>query len=240
MHRLVRGRWLVGHLIVLSLAALFIRLGFWQLHRLAEVKAQNALIEARRADPPVDLGAIVRPSEPTGDRAVERRVSISGRFDAAHQAFEFTPLNGEPGVDLFTPLVRSDGSAVIVDRGWIPQEPPQEHVPAEAEPPSGQVRVTGIALAGDTGGAAVTAGGLIQLTRIDLVLIQARVPYDLFPVFVRLQTQTPGQPGKLPIPMPPPALDEGPHFSYAIQWFTFAAIGLIGWPILLHHVARER
>jgi len=38
---------------------------------------------------------------------------------------------------------------------------------------------------------------------------------------------------KYPIPARPPALDNGPHFGYAVQWFSFACIAIIGWVILV-------
>jgi cytochrome oxidase assembly protein ShyY1 len=28
-------------------------------------------------------------------------------------------------------------------------------------------------------------------------------------------------------------MDEGPHFGYAIQWFSFAIIAIVGWTALL-------
>jgi cytochrome oxidase assembly protein ShyY1 len=104
------------------------------------------------------------------------------------------------------------------------------------------VEVTGFALEGAPPGSAraATAGGVLELTRIDLGLVQRDLDYDLYPVYVRLQAQQPAQSSGLPQVVPPPALDEGPHLSYAVQWFIFAAIGLIGWPILLRRVARDR
>jgi cytochrome oxidase assembly protein ShyY1 len=235
-----RGRWLVGHFVVLLLAGLFVLAGFWQLDRLHQVREQNALVRARRSMPVADLGTLVHASDPTGAAAEQRRVTVSGTFDAAHQAFEFNELNGQPGVDLLTPLITADGAAVVVDRGWVPAEPPQQAVPPEAAPPGEQVRVVGYALPGGRGGTVGTTGALIQLTQINLDLFQGRVPYDLYPVFVRLVSQDPTQAAGLPRPIPVPALDEGPHLSYAVQWFTFTAIGLIGWPILLRKAARDR
>jgi cytochrome oxidase assembly protein ShyY1 len=151
-------------------------------------------------------------------------------------------VNGEPGVDVLTPLVTDDGAAVIVDRGWVPAATPESGVPSAAAPPEGVVKVSGFALEGVPAGSAraATAGGVLELTRIDLGLLQRELDYDLYPVYVRLQAQTPAQPGGIPRAVPPPAPDEGPHLSYAIQWFIFATIGLIGWLILLRHTARER
>jgi cytochrome oxidase assembly protein ShyY1 len=235
-----RGRWLVGHFVVLALAGLFVLAGFWQLDRLHQVRTQNALIVERRAMPVANLADLVRASDRAGDAVVQRRVAVGGRFDPAHQAFEFAEFNQQPGVDLLTPLMLDDGTAVIVDRGWVPAEPPQQPIPSEAAPPAADVRVTGTALAGSQGGSLGETGGLIQVTQANLGLLQAKVPYDLYPVVVRLADQTPAQPSGLPRPVPPPVLDEGPHLSYAVQWFTFTAIGLIGWPLLLRKAVRDR
>ena len=232
---------MVGHFVVLTLAGLFVLAGFWQLDRLHQVGEQNAVMKARRALPVAGLATVARPSDASAPAALQRRVVVTGRYDVTHQAFEFNELDGQPGVDVLTPLITPDGSAVMVDRGWVPAQPPQQSLPVASDPPAGpDVRVDGYVLPGGEGGSATVTGGLIQLTRINLELMQPHVPYDLYPVFVRLQTQDPAQPTGLPRPSPPPALDEGPHLSYAIQWFTFTAIGLIGWPILLRKAARDR
>jgi cytochrome oxidase assembly protein ShyY1 len=235
-----RGRWLVGHFVVLILAGLFVLAGFWQLDRLHQVRGQNALIAARRHLAAAELSDVAKASDASADAVAQRRVTVTGRFDPTHQAFVFAELGDQPGVDLLTPLVLADGTAVVVDRGWVPAEPPQQPVPAQASPPSGQVRVTGFALPGSEGGSIGTTGGLLQVTQSNLALLQQRIPYDLFPLLVRLEDQDPAQGGGLPRPQPPPALDEGPHFSYAVQWFTFTAIGVIGWPLLLRKAARDR
>ena len=36
-----------------------------------------------------------------------------------------------------------------------------------------------------------------------------------------------------------PRLDEGPHFSYAIQWLIFTTIAAVGYPLILRRRARE-
>jgi surfeit locus 1 family protein len=45
----------------------------------------------------------------------------------------------------------------------------------------------------------------------------------------------------LPIPPSPPDFsDEGPHLAYAVQWFSFAVIGLVGYVLLLGRARRSR
>jgi cytochrome oxidase assembly protein ShyY1 len=239
----LRGRWLLGHIIVLAMAGLFVVLGFWQLDRLDQVRASNTLIEARRSLPVVDLEGLVQPSDPRGGQATQRRVVVSGRYDPSVRIVsDFRSIDGTPGVDVLTPLLLDDGAAVIVDRGWVPAATPESGISSAASAPQGMVEVTGFALEGvpPGSGRAARADGTLQLTRIDLGLLQREIDYDLYPVYVRLQTQQPAQSSGLPRVVPPPALDEGPHLSYAIQWFVFATIGLIGWPLLLRHAAWER
>ena len=91
---------------------------------------------------------------------------------------------------------------------------------------------------GDPPGAA-DAGGPAEttLSRLDLGTIQAQLPYPIAPSYLLLQRQTPAQPDGLPAPSPLPELSEGPHLSYAIQWFTFAAIAVAGCVVL---ALRER
>jgi cytochrome oxidase assembly protein ShyY1 len=58
----LRGRWLVGHLVVLAIAVLFVRLGFWQLSKHHRRQETNAIVEARRSLPPVPIRDLMIPS----------------------------------------------------------------------------------------------------------------------------------------------------------------------------------
>jgi surfeit locus 1 family protein len=103
------------HWTLLALAgiALFASLGRWQLHRAEE---KRALFEGFAA------GNLEAVDLPGGLTPVERyrRVRASGRYDAGRQfLLDNMPRDGVPGVHVLTPLVRDDGSVVIVDRGWI-------------------------------------------------------------------------------------------------------------------------
>jgi surfeit locus 1 family protein len=69
-------------------------------------------------------------------------------------------------------------------------------------------------------------GGQLTWRRVDLAALRKRLPYPL-ESYVVLQTPDSTLP-RLPRRDDPPSLDDGPHLSYAIQWFGFAAIALIG------------
>jgi surfeit locus 1 family protein len=141
-----------------------------------------------------------------------------------------------------TPLLLArGGGAVLVDRGWLPAPDaatarPQDH------PDSGLVRVLGMGamLAHGAGGPAprVLEDDTVTVwsaMRLDVDSMRRRVPYSLaaFGVVALPDQGAPAQ----PVREPPRPYDETMHVSYAIQWFTFAAILLVG-PLFLARARR--
>ncbi len=258
--KLLTPHWLFGHLLALALVALFINFGFWQLRRLAQRDAANALLETRLDAPPrpyLDLYAdLERRTSATApvddpDSAAYRRVNVSGRYDPANEVLlRSRALDGQPGYHVLTPLRFAEGRALLVDRGWVPFELDKPPV-AEAAPPEA-VQVTGVlqpAQVQPAGGGVLDRLGLVQKDpaegELDAVFFvnPARIgrglPYTLEPVFLELATQTPAQSGQLPVPPPAPEITRGSHLAYALQWFSFALIGVVGYAALLRGVLRE-
>jgi cytochrome oxidase assembly protein ShyY1 len=133
-----------------------------------------------------------------------------------------------------TPLVLGDGSAVLVVRGWVPfrlQRAPVD----DAAPPEDEVAVEGF-LVPDEGDGTTVPDARGSVGRLDVRGIASSLPYDVFRLPLQLQRQRP-RPEELPLTVPPPEISEGPHLSYAIQWFVFATIASLGGAIL---VRRER
>ena len=219
--------------IAVAIAATCVALGFWQLRRLHDRRVSNALIRSHRT------GAVVEVTSASRRLAglVYRPAEAAGRYDTAHEVLVFgRALNEEPGHLVVTPLVLDDGSAVLVIRGWIPfemQTPPVR----QAAPPSGPVSVKGYLVPDEGDGRIVPEGGVIRT--LDVRGIASTLPYEVAGVPIQLRDQTPPQPGDLPRPYPLPELSEGPHFSYAIQWFAFATIALIGGVVLLRRDRSE-
>jgi surfeit locus 1 family protein len=240
---LFRGRYLVGHLVVLTLAGLFILAGFWQLDRLNEVQTRNAVVRSRMGSTPVPLDQVLQPSDVDPGGASYRRVVVGGRFDPSRQVLvQFRTYSGDPGSYLLTPLVTSGGAAILVNRGWIPLSNTPVQATRGLDPPAGDVRVTGILFPSEKQGATPTdaGNGVVEATRIDLSTLERTIGAPLYPAYLQLTGQEPPQTGDYPIVLPLPHLDNGPHLSYAIQWFSFTVIGLIGWPLLIRRSRRER
>jgi surfeit locus 1 family protein len=219
-------------------AATCIRLGFWQLDRLHGRKDANAAIAAAEAMPPRPLPELVtETSDPASLRF--RPAVASGTYDPAHEVLLYGRASQEDvaGDQVLTPLRLSDGTAIVVDRGWVPidQDAP---VTGEAAAPTGSVTVTGVLFPADAISSPPPSASE-RVTKVDLGQIGAALPYPILPVYLLLERQTPPQPGALPEPPPLPTLDDGPHLSYAVQWFSFAAIALIGYVVLLRRDRRD-
>ncbi len=224
-----REKILIG--VALLFAALFVRLGFWQLARLRERQAYNAPIAARAGLAPVAVGDL--PRDPAD--MIHRSVRVTGKYDYDHEiVLTLRSRQGSPGVNLLTPLrVGGSDTAILVNRGWIYAP---DGVAAdtrawrEADPVDavGYVRLLDM---GDTSGVRST-GRPNAVRRPNLRTIAGMLPYPVAPYYVVLTS--PGTDGaRTPPRVPPPALDEGNHRSYAVQWFTFALIALGGTAILV-------
>ena len=113
----------------------------------------------------------------------------------------------------------------------------------EYAPPDGTVTVTGLVYPTQnrqSGPVDDPEGTLRTLSRVDLTRWAQQLDYPLFPVYVNLQSSDPAQSGDLPEPVAAPTLDEGPHLNYAGQWFIFATLTLIVYPLLLRRTARHK
>jgi surfeit locus 1 family protein len=234
-------RGVIGTLAVLVVAAVCVRLGIWQLHRLDERQARNAVIAERMDQPPVELT-----SAPRDTTLAYRRARITGEIDDDRALIlAGRSRNGAPGVQLLSPVRIGDG-AVLVDRGWLPS-PDAATIDLDAVRLSGRIRVEGMLLPfPPVRGSGGSDGFRVTWFRFHGDDMRAQYPYPVAPLYL-LATSRPGEPGDAddaaappteaetiaPIPLDPPSLDSGPHLSYAIQWFSFAAIFIIGWVVLL-------
>lgn len=260
MNSVLRNVVLAALALVLSLA--FVRLGFWQLDRHGEAGADAERRRARILSPPLEVDS--GPLPPTGE-LLWRRVVLRGRLD--HEATALLrgrAHQGTPGVHLATPLVRPAGPDVFVVRGWMPaadgiHAPLSRGVPV---PTPETVSVRGIVLPG------ADSAGDLRWTEVDgrRRLVTARLAPDVLgdslgreiaPFYVRRLTdrafEDPSAPQRvgwsgrlpssgeesLPVILGAPEIDAGPHLSYAIQWFSFAAIALVGTAAYLFTRGRE-
>lgn len=229
-------RWIAGTALALLAVLVFANLGLWQLRRHEERMAANATIAERLGLAPESLDNLVVETEADPARLQWNRVTVDGNYFAgADIILHGRSHKASAGSNLLTPLISDGGVVVIVNRGWIPLD--ATIAPgADAAP----VTVTGI-LRPDEGSGLLSGGGGSRdsLKSIDLERIDASLGNAVLPVYLQLETQQPMAPGA-PEVLPQPKLDQGPHRSYAVQWFLFAAIVAIGFPVLVYRTAKER
>ncbi len=202
----------IGLAVAFVIAGGCVAMGRWQLARLHQRRTYNATVRAIRARAPLNVAG----SLPL-DSARERRLRARGLYDYARQRF-WRPRSyeGIPGVDLITPLRLADGAAVLVDRGWAPS-PDAYHVDQEAYRESDSAEVMGIGLVAPRGRGDV-----------DPRVLRDSLPYPLLP-FVLQQLPSDRLTVRPALTRwPAPELTDGPHLSYAIQWFSFAVIAVVG------------
>jgi surfeit locus 1 family protein len=230
----IRSRLLVlGCLIAVALVCA--RLGLWQVHRLRQRRGANAEALAARSKPP----AMIKEGEAAGAGLIDRRVVASGRYDDDHTIIlRGRVYQGVPGVEIVSPLLLHAGrSAVLVNRGFVPT-PDAFTVEPDALREMGTVRVEGIALPIRSGGGApLQRGKETAWAQLDLEALRARLPYPISTVYIR---QLPDSTlPRFPRRLEPLALDDGPHLSYAIQWFSFSVMALV-FGIVIARQKRER
>jgi surfeit locus 1 family protein len=212
-------------LLALVVGAVCVRLGFWQLDRLRERRARNAVVLAARTAEPVVLG----PGR-LGAELDQRRVRLRGEFDrSAEVVIRGATRDGGPGVRVMTPLrLEGTDTLVLVDRGFVPAPDAVSATLTGLDEPGSQ-EVAGIALAIPTrrdGGEPLERRGAVTWRGLDLAALRARSSAPLAPISVQ-QTPDSALPA-WPRRQEPAALDDGPHLSYALQWFGFALIAVLG------------
>ncbi len=255
---LVEPPWLASHLLVGLMVVAMVGLGLWQVHRLEGRRRINAMLAARMAESPVPVDRLISPTTPVAvaDRQLDRRVEATGTFDAADQVVvgPETDADGNAAWWLATPLVLADGTVVVVNRGTIPYDAwspnlagPGSTRSARADaalaaypPRRGPVTVSGLLAETQTrteGLRDPATGALVDLHRLDLGRLADQLPGPVLPVV--LDQQPPVADPSGPQPVPAPALGDGPHLTYAIQWFSFTAATVVLYPILLRRRSRR-
>lgn len=213
-------------IISLAIAAGCVRLGIWQLDRRKQRQAMNARIESRMQAPAQPVERIER--DTTQNRFA--RAIVSGTPDYDHEiVLTHRGHDGSPGVDVLTPVrIPGQDTAVLVNRGWV-------YSPDGMWIDLARWRDTTSVFAGYVESFASAPTDSVRDRRIRRSSYQAIarvIPYPIQPFYlVALDDPAKADSGSATpriIRLDPPKLDEGPHLSYAFQWFGFATIALIG------------
>lgn len=206
--------------------ALFTRLGFWQLDRAGQKQELLAKYEAGQKT------QLAITSANADTLARYQRVSVSGRYDPAHQILlDNMPSHaGQPGFRVLTPM-QSPAGWLLVDRGWLPLGATRADLP-------------NVSVAADE---RTITGTIDALPRAGITLksapIAAETPWPRvlsFPAQADLEQQL-GHPLVAGVLLLDPSQPDGyqriweahlgfkpeRHIGYAVQWFALAAAAAI-------------
>ncbi|MBN3928556.1 SURF1 family protein [Streptomyces verrucosisporus] len=244
---LLSRQWVVLTLVALLLIPGMVRLGFWQLHKHEDRVERNELVAESLAAGPVPVGELAAPGRGPSDADRYRRVTATGVYDTGGETVVRQRTGGDGrniGYHVLTPLVRGDGTAVLVNRGWIPAGDDLTKFPEVPAPPSGEVTVTGRLMADEkAGGGVKDKQGLPprQVMLIDSARMAQELDRPVLGGYVALEETSPEPSGEQPERLPEPDHSGiGPHLAYAFQWWLFAAAVPVGWVVLVRRERRDR
>jgi surfeit locus 1 family protein len=209
-------------LLTLVLLTLFVVLGRWQWHRGEAKQAVWAEYERNAASTP--LGARTLDSV---DRFTP--IELNGAFEPNHQfLLDNRSHAGQPGYEVLTPFRLEDGRRVLVNRGWIPFTGFRDRLPdvsMTAAPASITGRIEDLPSGGLASGHAAPAGSWPKVTSFPSHAELANaLGAELEQRILLLDPQVPGGYVR---DWSPPGMPPSRHFSYAIQWWGFAAVLLV-------------
>ncbi len=229
-----------------------INLGLWQLNRLDERKAANAVVTNAMKQQPQPLATVLPEGTATTTEQLQaadyQPVYVTGTYRADEQVLVTNRTNnGAPGYWVVTPLVLADGTAVAINRGWVPYSYLEEGPWDDFAPPPGTVTVQGLVRQSqvrETNGLVSSpkdsdVGTLRVLARLDVGRLAQQTSERMIPGYISLRVQDPAQ-NDLPVPVPLPELSQGPHLGYALQWFAFSLLTIIVYPLLLRRYAKRK
>ncbi len=252
---IISRRWWITSLVVLFGIGLTIRLGIWQVDRYLGNKAFATHLAAMQSATSLTLG---KGSPPVGLTGMEyRAVQATGTYDFTHQIAVRNQVwvqswGNETGYILLTPLLFPDGSAVLVDRGWIPLKYSTPGSWRQFDHPgpvtvSGVLRLPAVPQMGGPADPTLAPGqnSLDVWNLININRLQSQMPYPILSVYIQL-----GSDGESPqygessqyednsvLPfraLPEPDLsEEGINAGYATMWFIFTALLIFGYPVYL-------
>ena len=232
-------RWLGFHLLVIVGIVTMVNLGFWQLRRLDERKAFNAQVSERIADPPAPLDDVLTAGADP-DSVEWRSVTARGTYLPDEQ---FLVVNrsqdGIGGTMVVTPMQLADGRVLLVERGFMPGTTASRRPrrPARSTSSVGCARRRSVA---PDSSATPRRASCRRRSALDIARLAPQLPGPPVPMFIELTASRPAEPTPFPAPVTLPELTDGPHLSYAVQWFTFSVAVVVGWVLAVRKSLKDQ
>ncbi len=237
---LLRPKWIAFHLLVFGAIALMIWLAFWQLDRLDQRRAFNDLVTEQIDQPPAPLDQLLAEAGDDPESIEWRQTIVAGQYLPDQIVWFNRSQDGIAGDNVLTALVTEGGTTVVVNRGFVSLGADVPAAPTVETELLARVRVPQERQRGELTDPSEVGAAVTEVRRIDLGQLSAQLPGEVAPVYLDLIDAIPPVGPDDPTPVPAPTLDEGPHLSYAVQWFIFAVCVLAGWVLAVRRSIRSR
>lgn len=225
-------KWL-GMLVALPvLMGLCVVAANWQYDRHERRSAQEQQVEASRNAAPLPLESVLGTTEPLSPQAQFTPVTTTGVYDQQSVLIRNRSLNEERGMWIVNPLRLTDGSSILVLRGWMAATRDNVEQAIAPAPPLGEVTVAGVLQPSEPR----RGSGILSNGEATSLNIEAICPQGCFQAYLQLTESTPPDSAE-PIPVKGPGV--GPHLGYAGQWLIFALMLPVGYVILLRREVKE-
>lgn len=179
-----------------------------------------------------------RLQDPTATNQEWRRIAVQGTYDMAKAVRVVNrSQSGMAGYDQVVPIRTDAFGWIIVNRGFVP-------LSANATPtaPTDPVTVVGYLRVtqkrGALGAIDSTDAANKDFQRFDIPLMAKQLDGNVFPLYLQMFKESPSTPGDWPTPVAFPELSEGPHQSYAFQWFFFSTVAMAAWVVVVRRKWR--
>lgn len=230
----------------LLVSLLTARLGWWQLDRAAQKTQLQQAMDQQRARPTLLLPDIAFGTGDDPAAFVHRAVRLQGRWLPEHTVYlDNRQMKGRTGFYAVTPLLLEDGTAVLVQRGWMPRDQLDRTRLQDAPLPQGLVWVQGRLAASLSRAYEISPDAGVGLIRQNLDVPQfaqaTRLRLRPLPVLQENSPDAPADDG-LQRQWSAPATGVEKNHGYAFQWFALSALsaGLWLWFEVLQPRRRRR
>ena len=121
MRFLLRPGWLALTAVVFTFAVCcFTLLSPWQFSRNTEREQQNSALETSFTAAPVPLAQLLPPGSVPGPHTEWHLVSITGQYLPDKEVVaRLRTVQGEGAFEVLTPMRTTDGTVVLIDRGYV-------------------------------------------------------------------------------------------------------------------------
>jgi surfeit locus 1 family protein len=226
-------------LSLLLLTALLIGLGTWQVERLHWKLDLIARVDARVHAPAVAAPGPTQWADINAENSEYKHVQASGTFlnDKETQVYASTTLGA--GYWVLTPLQLTDGTTIIINRGFVPTEKRNPATRSEGQL-GGETSVTGLLRISEPKGTLMRSNVPADerwYSRDVTAIAEVRGLRDVAPYFIDADDTK--NPGGLPVGGLTEITFHNSHLVYAITWYGLAVM-TFGMAVYLVYSERRR